>query len=141
MNLAVICGLIAATLIIASPALAQEPSANVSASADLSSGPEVDVSVAVSGLYAAFRAGKWLVALGFGLMIAGAFLRSLVSLKWGDFADSKLGGKLLGAGSAFAVAFGVALSAGMGVVASFLAALGLMATASGIKSLLPNLKK
>lgn len=75
--------------------------------------------------------GKYMPAVGVGLIIATGLLRTLLSMQWAWF-GTKLGGYALGFGSSFALYIGAAFKSGSGVsVGVLLAALGAAWAASG----------
>lgn len=80
---------------------------------------------AANDIYQAFEAGKWLVAFGGILMFLVWVFRSVLFLYDFEWARGELGGNIVAFGTAFALAIGIALSAGQGL------SIGLLSAAAG----------
>jgi len=166
-NIALFCMTFAAFLLVATPALAQDdaeasveekasapveeakvpaPAADAAASASVeepkNGAAQPDLGDTASGLLSALKAGRWLVAAGFILLLVGMGARKLIGLIAKDWSKTKTGGKMIGAGSAFAVAVGAGLSMGSGFSLDLiLGAIGLAGAAAGLWSLAPDVAK
>jgi hypothetical protein len=99
--------------------------------------PEVNVGEAASGFVQAIQAGRWVAAFGFAFMLIGAVLRRVGGLVAPNWAGSRTGGLVLGAGAAGLIALGGGLTSGVGWLDALLGAIGLAGTAAGIWSVMP----
>jgi hypothetical protein len=88
-------------------------------------------------LYAALKAGKWLVALGFALLVLVALARKF----GGTWAKTKTGGYVLGFGIPILGAFGISLSTGTWSLDLFVGAITTGLAASGLYRATKDAKK
>jgi len=89
---------------------------------------ESDTSTAAGGLVAALRAGKWVAAIGFALLLIVGLARRL----GGEWAKTKTGGYVLGFGLPIIGALGLAMTTGVWSLDLFIGALSAGLAASGL---------
>lgn len=94
-----------------------------------------------SAMFALFAAGKYVMALGGLLLLLGSVLRRLVAVVAKDWANSKLGGKVIGGGTAFLTSFGTGLYSGLGFSASLVVGAIIAGVTAGWFSLAPDAAK